>query len=345
MRRLNIILRNLFLNLGTLSLLVFPVFLNSCTDDGEKGDPEIDANIEITALTDGDSFSSGSSFSFQIDTDNNDITLAEVLFNENEIGTFDVFPSDVHIDLSNINEGNYILKVIAFIDELQVKTIEINIIVTEAISTEPEYGIVNDIDGNEYITVKIGTQVWMAENLRTLHYRNGDAIDNTSENSTWADLSIGSVCYYENNSSNAVPYGCLYNFYAVNDSRSICPDGWHIPSRDEMDILIEYLGGRNVAGGKLKEEGNEHWNSPLITIDNAGTNESGFSAVAAGERNASGQFQSFGYKTNFWLSKETSSLSGKLMGYARGLSKSDNKVLEEDVKPASLGLSIRCIKD
>jgi uncharacterized protein (TIGR02145 family) len=337
--------KNRFLKICIFSLCIISTLLINCSGDDKTKDPIADAYIEITAVTDGDSFSSGSSFSFQINTDNNDVTLAAVLFNEDEIGTFKVFPSDVHIDLTNTSPGSYILKVIAYVDDLKVKTIEINIVVTEATSTKPEFGKLTDVDGNEYKSVKIGTQVWMAENLRTLHYRNGDAIENTTDNGSWADLTAGSVCYYENKSSNAIPYGCLYNFYAVNDSRSICPDGWHIPSRDEMDVLIDYLGGWKIAGGKLKEEGNEHWNSPLITIDNAGTNESGFSAVAAGTRNVSGQFQSFGYKTDFWLSNSTTSLSGKLMAYNRYLGKSNNEISEEGVHYATLGFSVRCIKD
>jgi uncharacterized protein (TIGR02145 family) len=142
-----------------------------------------------------------------------------------------------------------------------------------------EYGTVTDIDGNVYRTVRIGTQWWMAENLKTTRYNNGQPISNITGDSEWCNLSTPAYCWYNNDISNKVHYGALYNWFAVNSGR-LAPAGWHVPSREEWNTLINYLGGQDIAGGKLKETGDAHWLSP-----NAGaTNETGFSARGAGIR-------------------------------------------------------------
>ena len=153
----------------------------------------------------------------------------------------------------------------------------------------PETGTVTDIDGNTYQTVKIGDQWWMAENLKVTCYRNGDAIPNITDGTTWASLSTGAYCEYNNDINNVATYGRLYNWYAVTDSRNIAPAGWHVPSDAEWKQLEMYLGmSQSEAdatgwrgtdeGGKLKEVGTMHWNSP----NTGATNESGFTALPGG---------------------------------------------------------------
>lgn len=159
---------------------------------------------------------------------------------------------------------------------------------------------VTDIDGNVYRTVRIGNQWWMAENVRTVHYRNGDPIPNVTENSTWSSLTNGAYCDYDNNSSNVSTYGRLYNWYTVADSRNIAPAGWHVPSDAEWQTLINTLGGSSVAGGKMKENGTIHWDSP----NTGATNESGFSALSAGPRLYDGDFSHLGSHAYFWSSSE-----------------------------------------
>lgn len=139
-----------------------------------------------------------------------------------------------------------------------------------------------DIDGNIYQTVTIGTQVWMAENLKVTHYRNGDAISNITDNTEWSNLTTGAYCNYDNDENNATTYGSLYNWYAVNDSRNIAPEGWHVPSDVELQTLVDYLGGSGVAGGKMKETGTTYWNRS----NTGATNESGFSALPGGSRHS-----------------------------------------------------------
>lgn len=130
-----------------------------------------------------------------------------------------------------------------------------------------------DIDGNVYTSVKIGTQTWMVQNLKVTKYRNGDPIPTLDRDAlTWGDLTTGAYSNFYDNSSSS---GRLYNWYAVDDSRGLAPEGWHIPSNEEWNVLFEFLGGESVAGSKLKEKGTTHWCAPNADS----TNETGFTAL------------------------------------------------------------------
>jgi len=170
-------------------------------------------------------------------------------------------------------------------------------------------GTMTDIDGNVYQTVKIGDQWWMAENLKVTHYRNGATIPVVTSSDDWYNLSTGARCIYENDQSNVATYGYLYNWYAVDDSRNIAPSGWHVPSDAEWKELEMYLGmSQSEAdgtgyrgtdeGGKLKEAGTTHWNSP----NEGATNESGFAALPGGYRDSGGNFGGLGSNAAFWSS-------------------------------------------
>jgi hypothetical protein len=119
--------------------------------------------------------------------------------------------------------------------------------------------IVTDIDGNEYHTVKIGTQVWMVENLKTTKYRNGDPIPKVDNNDTWKELKNGAYCNYNNDESVSSTYGKLYNWYVVSDSRNIAPIGWHIPAKEELETLIAYLNVENDNLGFKIIHGGMRW--------------------------------------------------------------------------------------
>ena len=202
-----------------------------------------------------------------------------------------------------------------------------------------EFGNVTDIDGNNYKTADIGSQVWMAENLKTTKYQNGDLIGTTTP--ITLDIS-GQIMpkyqwdNYNGTESNVQTYGRLYTWFTVNDNRGVCPVGWHIPTEVELGDLTTFLGGIQVAGGKLKESGMSHWD---ITSTLA-TNESGFSALPGSDRNKYGNFQLDGSSSKFWTSdelNETNSLYWSLSG-------KDNNVSSDNTDKGS-GLSIRCIKD
>ncbi|UCE18385.1 MAG: hypothetical protein JSV84_16255 [Gemmatimonadota bacterium] len=210
-----------------------------------------------------------------------------------------------------------------------------------------------DIDGNIYDIVKIGHQVWMAENLKVTRYRNGDPIPNITSNSEWTHMSTGAYCNYANDAHNVPVYGRLYNWYAVNDSRGLAPEGWHVPTDGEwkqleMDLGMsqseaddKYLRGRDE-GGKLKATGTIEGGDGLWFSPNTGaTNESGFSALPGGDRYGDyGPFYSMGYLARFWSSTE---LDGSYAWYRR-LSHSNSQVYRGNYLKQD-GFSVRCVRD
>jgi len=138
---------------------------------------------------------------------------------------------------------------------------------------------VKDADGNAYRTVAIGSQTWMAENLRTTHYRDGSPISRLDDDKSWGKDKEGAYCSYGRDATKAATYGLLYNGYAILSSRGLCPAGWHVPSDADWQALISHLGGEREAGGKLKEKGSAHW------LENVGaTDSTGFSALPGGYR-------------------------------------------------------------
>jgi len=198
-------------------------------------------------------------------------------------------------------------------------------------------GTVTDKDGNVYKTVTIGTQVWMAENLKTTKFRDGKPIPYVMVNATWADLTIGAYCWSNNDASvNKVTYGALYNWYAVNDSRNIAPAGWHIPSEAEWATLTTFLKGRSLAGGELKETLTSHWSSP----NSGATNSSGFTALPGGYRKKDGAFSNVNVMGGWWASTEYS----KSVAWYRYVDYSSSNIYSCSTYKNS-GFSVRCIKD
>lgn len=193
---------------------------------------------------------------------------------------------------------------------------------------------VTDIDGNTYLTIKIGEQWWMAENLKVTRYRNGVAIPNVTEKDAWSNLSRGAYCSYDNDPTNAGTYGYLYNWYVVNDPRGLAPEGWHIPSDAEWKTLVDYLGGDNFAGGKLKEI--VHWESP----NTGATNASSFSALPSGVRNNYGIFNFKGKYALFWSSTKYL----RTNAWSRTLGYEDTGVDHVNGNKQN-GFSVRCVRD
>jgi uncharacterized protein (TIGR02145 family) len=195
---------------------------------------------------------------------------------------------------------------------------------------------VTDIDGNIYHFDTIGTQVWMVENLRTTRYNDGSSIPAVADNLYWSSLTTGAYCDYDNIPDSSKIYGKLYNWYAVNDERRLAPAGWHVPSDEEWVILLTYLGGESVAGGKLKETGTAHWESPNV----GATNESGFTALPGGRRDFNGTFYYIRQNGYFWSSTEWNTPSA----YYRFMFYNGSNVAWLAYHK-TLGLSIRCVKD
>ncbi len=197
-----------------------------------------------------------------------------------------------------------------------------------------------DIEGNKYKTVNIGAQVWMAENLKTAKYSNGTVIPNVTDNSQWQNNTTGAWAYYNNDASNNIKYGKLYNWYVVspttNGNKNICPTGWHLPSDAEWTILIDYLGGETVAGGKMKEVGTTSWNSP----NTKATNTSLFTGLPGGDRDYDGNYYHIGINACFWSSTENNANNA----WVRLLETNDGYASRYYFGKRN-GFSIRCIRD
>jgi uncharacterized protein (TIGR02145 family) len=157
---------------------------------------------------------------------------------------------------------------------------------------------ITDIEGNVYHSVTIGTQIWLAENLKTTKFKDGTDIPLVTD-TLWSYINTPGYCWYENNEATYKnPYGAMYNWYAVNTTK-LCPNGWHVPNSTEWSTLINYL-GKDSAGGKLKEAGTTHWNSP----NTGATNQSGFTALPGGLRGNSGLFFGMGNGSYWWSATE-----------------------------------------
>ena len=222
------------------------------------------------------------------------------------------------------NSGNY--STVVTETPTQDKTIAFNFITC------------TDGDNINYPVVAIGSQVWMAENLRTTKYQNGDLIGTTTPSTL--DISNEMTPKYHwafnGEESNVVTMGRLYTFYAITDNRGLCPSGFHVPTDPEWTALTTYLGGVSVSGGKLKETGTTHWASLNI----GATNETGYTALPGGLRSSDGYFLSFLYLGRWWSATEESPdfAYGRTMNY-NSASVSKNMLGEKD------GNSVRCIKN
>lgn len=223
-------------------------------------------------------------------------------------------------------------------DELVFKTLETNTIITPKIS---------DIEGNEYETIKIGSQTWLKQNLRTTKYNDGTNIPLAQYHVTWQSLTNDAYAWQEQIPSKYREiYGAIYNWDALNTGK-LCPTGWHVPSIDEWSELIEFAGGETIAGGTLKEAGSMHWKES-INKDIIATNSTGFTAVPGSERSNTGidygDYYQFGVGSlGVWWS---SSLSENNSNYSESVKMySGTNIVTFESKHKNSGLSVRCIKD
>lgn len=208
-----------------------------------------------------------------------------------------------------------------------------------------------DGDNNAYAAVQIGTQLWMAENLRTTRYTDGKKVPHVTKGSEWRSLSTPAYCWYDNDSAmNARQYGALYDWYAFADS-NLCPSGWHVPSNEEWDSLATYLTdngygfeeGGNGYGKSLAA--NAGWTASTVPgtagNDPAGNNTSGFTARPSGYRDLDGTFKDTGTSANWW------SFTGNepdCFAYFWQLGYNNLKIYNYKIE-RELGSSVRCLKD
>ena len=193
---------------------------------------------------------------------------------------------------------------------------------------------VMSFDGHDYSLVTIGSQCWFQENLQTEHYTNGDAIFEIQDNNEWVNLNVGAWCSYNNGITSSETYGHLYNWYAVDDNRGLCPADWHVPTDEEWTALSDLFGGSEYAGQFLKS-------SPTDSPAWDGTNESGFSALPGGRRySGTGYFSGEGVN-GFWWS---ASPYGPSLAWFRNLYSGDVNVYR-DASYTRAGFSVRCVRD
>ena len=319
---------------GSVELGEYTIKAEAIDNDGAKGDAEIaitigrleapthiaflilsDTEIQIS-WQDNTSFETG--FKIERDAGSGFIELGTVSANVTS-----------YTDSDLIYRQSYTYRVAAF------TTTSTSGYSTEAIASSIAPMV--DYDGNVYQTVQIGNQIWMAENLKVTHYRDGTAITNVTDNDAWGELTTEAYSIYNNNASTEATYGALYNWYSATDSRSIAPEGWHVPTDAEWQVLIDYLGGDAIAGAKMKETGTTHWASP----NEGATNESGFTALAGGIRHFSrGDHYSRGYYGCFWSASGHDSYSS----WYREIQNSSSSIGRHNLSK-NFGFSIRLLRD
>ncbi len=235
------------------------------------------------------------------------------------------------------------------LDEVRIYNHSLSIAEISSLCKEngwPQTAPVLDLDGNTYDTVKIGTQTWMKQNLKTTKLNDGTSIALVTDVAAWSSLSSPGYCWYNNDeTANKNIYGALYNWYTVSTGK-LCPSGWHVPTDSEIKTLEMYLGLTQIQadatnrrgtdqGNKLKEAGTIHWSAPSV-----GTNSSGFTALPGGARDYYGSFGTLTIHSPWWSSTEldasTAWLRSLYYTYADIYRGSDNK---------KYGFSVRCLKN
>lgn len=184
--------------------------------------------------------------------------------------------------------------------------------------------------------ITIGSQIWMTRNLNVSRYRNGDPIPQVTNATQWANLTTGAWCYYNNDPANGAIYGKLYNWYAINDPRGLASAGYHVPTDAEWTTLTTFLGGQNIAGGKMKSTGTSLWLSPNTNA----TNSSGFTGFPGGFRRDSGLFLFIGSSAVFWSQSDFIAPTA----WSRFLSY-NNDTADGLNFNKTFGFSVRCLKD
>lgn len=282
-----------------------------------------------------------------------DTLLVTLQVSADDGNTFDIIPADSLLS-GDIGEGimsGNDKHIIWQAGEEETLTFEGNTYKFKVIADDDPYGVitVTDIDGNVYQTVQIGDQLWMAENLKVTHYRNGDTISHLTSIGDWISTNSGAYCVYDNNSSNADTYGNLYNWYAVDDSRNIAPEGWHVPTDEEIKEMEMALGmsqsqadatdwrGTNE-GSKLAGNA-DLWNNGNLENDpEFGT--SGFSSLPGGLRHYNnGDYTYMSSHGYFWSATDSGSNAWNRQlyyNYTTVCRYSNGK---------RYGCSVRCVRD
>ncbi len=304
----------------------------SCSEEPSSPQDHIKPTISFLSPANDSEFSEGTAIAISLTaTDNKQLSSVSVDVDGSQAVIFLKEPFIYHWDTYR-QEGTHIISARAIdmsnnVGETEILTVRVK---SSTSST------VKDIDGTVYRTVKIGSQWWMAENLRVTHYNDGSPITLVTDMmGVWPHLTSGACTYPGENVLLVPDYGLLYNWLAAADNRGIAPSGWHLPRNEEYQILIDFLGGSDVAGGKLKESGTMHWASP----NTGGTNESGFCALPAGEHNYDGTSYGCGTMAYLWSSTPSPGIGAYYYYLSCKESQINYKRMDENCSA-----SIRCVR-
>ena len=224
--------------------------------------------------------------------------------------------------------------------QIKIKQDSLTLLLNELFEYKPSPLLVQQDISGSIKTVTIGKQVWMLENLNVATFKNGVEIPKAQDESAWIKALNNQQpawCYYYNDKKNGDKFGKLYNWYAVVDNNGLCPQGWHVPSDDEWYVLTDYLGGSQIAGGKMKEVGVTNWNSPNIES----TNLSLFTGLPGGYRDGNGDYNDIGNYGYWWSSTEVNTYGPffRRLDYDNGSAYRNNNASKD------YGFSVRCIRD
>ena len=311
-----------------VAIILTSSLLISCEKEVTETLPTPPSNLEAIAVS-----TSQIDLSWTDNSDNETGFIIERKTGSNEYSSLATIGQDENTS-SNVGlteNTNYSYRVFAINSEHKSGEYsnEVNVTTLETLK-------MTDVDGNVYPVVSIGAQFWMAENLKTTRLNDETLIPLVTEDLEWNRLTTPGYSWYNNEQSNyGEIYGALYNWYTVSTGK-LCPTGWHVPTDAEWTTLINFLGGVEVAGGKLKEAGTTHWASP----NTGGSNESGFKALPGGYHNSTGSYNLIGEFGRWWTSTETDSQLAlyNAIGYM-------NTTANTLFNVKSSGFSVRCIMD
>jgi uncharacterized protein (TIGR02145 family) len=331
----------------------------------EKEEPETTPKVEIVSPEDGGVLLQGETIPIMAVAEDEDGTIVELIIyvEGEEVGSSEESTYTYLWNTADLEVGEYVLSALAIDNDDNKKSDNITILLDNPGGFNPDltYGSMSDIEGNTYATIDIGTQVWMAENLRVTRYADGTPIAELQDESDWGALTADAkaYCWYANLPDNEDTASVLYTWAAAMNGMSgsdtipsgiqgVCPDGWHLPSDPEWMELEVFLGMTLVDAGKyewrgsdegvqLKETGYSNWAQAAAP----GSNTSGFTAVPGGFRSATGSFYNYNQYAAYWTATEQ---PGTDKAYLRAL-KFDNEQVYRQYNTRSMGFSVRCLQD
>ena len=226
---------------------------------------------------------------------------------------------------------------------IRISEIVLSLLLLVSIPMMSQTDSISDMEGNFYKTVAIGTQWWMAENLKVSQFANGDQIPHLTDATEWANTREGAYCYYGNRTSFAESYGNLYNWYIAEDERGVCPAGWHVASDEDWITMEMHLGmsaeeAERMTAWRGTDEGNK-----LKDESFGGNNSSGFTALATGYRDPEGIYKAIGTDNDYWTSTPYDN-KGSIEGVLHGLLNTQSSTVRNFHVPG-YGFCIRCVRD